>query len=191
MTSAGPFRGKIRVSIHSRSCISSSDLNHQRLGDYWNIEKEKPAMREEAVFATKYPSRQCAISHPVKQNVHRDVLSYRNSKASIDSLGFETKPRSGLKCVSIKAMDSSSMLKPLRLLRGEITYSSTRDKDANVLHELSYRDQKIRFFTHLYRNRELIKAIAAHHLGLASTGDMPRCRCGGMDTRELQCLHPS
>lgn len=96
-------------------------------------------------------------------------MSYRNSKASVDLLGSETKPRPGLKCVSIKAMDSPSMLKPLRLLRGEITYSAAKDKDANILHELSYRDQKIRFFTHLYRNRELIKAIAVHHLGLAST----------------------
>lgn len=64
--------------------------------------------------------------------------------------------------------DSHVMLKPRRLIRGEITYSAAKEKDANILHELGYREQKIRFFTHLYRNRELIKTIVAHHLGLAS-----------------------
>lgn len=66
-------------------------------------------------------------------------------------------------------MDAPSTLKPIRLLRGEITYAAAKDKNANILHELGYRDQKIQFFTHLYRNRKLLKAIAAHHLGLVST----------------------
>ncbi|KKK20159.1 hypothetical protein P175DRAFT_0433956 [Aspergillus ochraceoroseus IBT 24754] len=56
-----------------------------------------------------------------------------------------------------------------RLLRGEITYSAAKERDSNILHELGYRDQKIRYFTHLYRNRKLIKASVVHHLGLAST----------------------
>ncbi|KAH1303619.1 hypothetical protein KXX47_008709, partial [Aspergillus fumigatus] len=38
---------------------------------------------------------------------------------------------------------------------------------------LGYRDQKIRYFTHLYRNRQQIKSIVAHHLGLSSAD---RCR---------------
>ncbi|TPX22606.1 hypothetical protein DIZ76_014483 [Coccidioides immitis] len=59
-------------------------------------------------------------------------------------------------------------LKPRRLLRGEITYSAAKTQDANILHELGYRDQKIRYFTHLYRNRKLIETIVAHRLGLAS-----------------------
>lgn len=59
-------------------------------------------------------------------------------------------------------------LKPRRLLRGEITYDAAKEQDSNILHELGYRDQKLRFFTHLYRNRGRIAAIAAHHLGLAS-----------------------
>jgi hypothetical protein len=60
------------------------------------------------------------------------------------------------------------MLKTRSLLRSEITYSAAKDNDANILHELGYRDQKIRFFTHLYRNRELIKSLVARHLGLGS-----------------------
>lgn len=64
--------------------------------------------------------------------------------------------------------DSPATLKPLRLLRGEITYEAAKEQDANILHQLGYRDQKIRFFTHLYRNRGLIATIAAHHLGLNS-----------------------
>ncbi|KAL1885234.1 hypothetical protein Plec18167_001891 [Paecilomyces lecythidis] len=54
------------------------------------------------------------------------------------------------------------------LLRGEITYTSAKGKDSNILHELGYREQKIRYFTHLYRNRKLIETIVAHHLGLPS-----------------------
>ncbi|KAJ6126132.1 hypothetical protein N7471_010625 [Penicillium samsonianum] len=60
------------------------------------------------------------------------------------------------------------MLKTRSLLRSEITYSAAKDNDANILHELGYRDQKIRFFTHLYRNRELIKSLVARHLCLGS-----------------------
>jgi hypothetical protein len=54
------------------------------------------------------------------------------------------------------------------LLRDEITYAVAQEQDTNILHELGYRDQKIRFFTHLYRNRELIKNLVARHLGLTS-----------------------
>lgn len=61
-----------------------------------------------------------------------------------------------------------AMLKSRRLLRGEITYAAAKEQDANILHELGYRDQKIQFFTHLSRNRELIKSLIAHHLGLTS-----------------------
>ena len=66
--------------------------------------------------------------------------------------------------------DLKSTLKPRRLLRGEITYAVAKEQDANILHQLGYRDRKIRFFTHLYRNRELIKAIVACHLGLGTAG---------------------
>ena len=52
---------------------------------------------------------------------------------------------------------SPAALKTRHLLRDEITYAFAREQDASILHELGYRDQKIQFFTHLYRNRELIK----------------------------------
>lgn len=64
--------------------------------------------------------------------------------------------------------DSPATLRPRRLLRGEITYAAAKEQDANILHELGYRDQKISFFTHLHRNRELIRTLVARHLGLAS-----------------------
>lgn len=64
--------------------------------------------------------------------------------------------------------DSATPLKPRRLLRGEITYSAAKEQDANILHELGYRDKKIQFFTYLYRNRKLIQKLIARHLGLAS-----------------------
>jgi hypothetical protein len=68
--------------------------------------------------------------------------------------------------------DPRAMLKR-RLLRGEITYAAAKEQDANILHQLGYREKKIRYFTHLYRNRQQIKSIVAHHLGLSSAD---RCR---------------
>lgn len=63
---------------------------------------------------------------------------------------------------------SPAGLKPRRLLRGEITYAAAKEQDANILHQLGYRDERIRYFTHLYRNRKLIESIVSNHLGLAS-----------------------
>lgn len=54
------------------------------------------------------------------------------------------------------------------MVRGEITYSAAKEKDANIFHEVGYREQKIQFFTRLYRNRELVRNLVAHHLGLTS-----------------------
>lgn len=68
-----------------------------------------------------------------------------------------------------RGYDSLTTLKPHRMIRGEITYEAANEQDANILHELGYREQKIQFFTHLYRRRELIRKLVAHHLGLAST----------------------
>ena len=59
-------------------------------------------------------------------------------------------------------------LRSRRLLRGEVTYSVAKEQDHNILHELGYRDQKIQYFTHLYRNRKLIETTIARHLGLTS-----------------------
>lgn len=60
------------------------------------------------------------------------------------------------------------MLKTRRLLKEEITYSEAIDRDTNVLHQLGYPEEKDRFFLHLGQNRQQIKAIVAHHLGLKS-----------------------
>lgn len=64
--------------------------------------------------------------------------------------------------------DPATMLKPLRLLRGEITYASAKEQDANILHQLGYRDQRKKYFTHLRENRQLIQKIVIHHLNLSS-----------------------
>jgi hypothetical protein len=47
-------------------------------------------------------------------------------------------------------------------------YEAAKEEDASILHQLGYWDQRIRLFTHLYRNCGLIATIAAHHLGLTS-----------------------
>ena len=54
------------------------------------------------------------------------------------------------------------------MIRGEITYAVAKEQDANILHELGYREQKIKFFAYLYRSRELIEKLVARHLGLGS-----------------------
>lgn len=64
--------------------------------------------------------------------------------------------------------DATTMLKPRRLLRGEITYAAAKEQDANILHQLGYWDQRVKYFTHLCRSRKLIQKIVSHHLGLAS-----------------------
>lgn len=58
------------------------------------------------------------------------------------------------------------MPKTRRLLRGEITYSSAREKDTNVLHTLGYWAQRAEFFDRLDKNRNLIQAVTARHLGV-------------------------
>lgn len=65
-----------------------------------------------------------------------------------------------------QGQDLGMTLKPRNLLRGEITHSVAKEEDANILHELGYRDEKIRFFTHLHRNRKLIQSMAAHQLSI-------------------------
>ncbi|PWY91883.1 hypothetical protein BO94DRAFT_564583 [Aspergillus sclerotioniger CBS 115572] len=54
------------------------------------------------------------------------------------------------------------------LLRGEITYSTAQKKEVNILHRLSYHDQRERFFAHVVERRDWIEAIVAHHLNLGS-----------------------
>lgn len=93
-------------------------------------------------------------SNGLPERTTSDDLSIAELEESHDSQGHDC--------------DSKSTLKPRRLLRGEITFADAKEQDANILHQLGYREQKIRFFTHLYRNRELIKTIVACHLGLGT-----------------------
>ncbi|EEQ86121.1 uncharacterized protein BDCG_09390 [Blastomyces dermatitidis ER-3] len=55
-----------------------------------------------------------------------------------------------------------------RLLREEITYSSAKDREVNILHRLSYPSQETQFFTLLNNGRSWIREIVAHHLNLSS-----------------------
>jgi len=70
------------------------------------------------------------------------------------------------------------MPQPRRLLSGEITYSAAEENETNILHKLGYWDQKAKFFSHLDKNRTLIQAVVAHHLGLNSTA---KCRVAEQD----------
>lgn len=74
--------------------------------------------------------------------------------------------------------DFPALLKPRQLLRGEITYAAAKEQDANILYQLGYKDQRVRFFTHLYRNRRRIKTLIARHLGLAFADE---CRVVDVD----------
>ncbi|OBT45144.1 hypothetical protein VE00_04339 [Pseudogymnoascus sp. WSF 3629] len=57
-------------------------------------------------------------------------------------------------------------LRTRRLPREDITYSVAQDREVNVLHQLEYCDKKDRFFDCLYRKRNLMQAVVAHHLSL-------------------------
>lgn len=61
------------------------------------------------------------------------------------------------------------MPKTLRLLREEITYSRAQREEVNILHRLTYYNRQLGFFAKLSDNRDWIKAVVAHHLGLPST----------------------
>lgn len=55
-----------------------------------------------------------------------------------------------------------------QLLRGEITYTSAKEEEVNILHQLSYYDKQTRFFSYLNDHRDWIKNVVAHHLNLTS-----------------------
>ncbi|KFY67716.1 hypothetical protein V496_01452 [Pseudogymnoascus sp. VKM F-4515 (FW-2607)] len=60
------------------------------------------------------------------------------------------------------------MLKPLPLLRGEITYSTAEAEEVNILHRLRYPAEKVKFFNHIDNKRNWIKTVVTHHLKLKS-----------------------
>lgn len=55
-----------------------------------------------------------------------------------------------------------------QLLRSEITYISAKEKEVNILHQLSYYDKQTRFFSYLNDHQGWIKNVVAHHLNLIS-----------------------
>lgn len=57
------------------------------------------------------------------------------------------------------------MLTTRRLLREDITYEDAKSNETNILHKLSYWDQREKLLHHLSQNFSLIQAITAHHLG--------------------------
>lgn len=71
------------------------------------------------------------------------------------------------------------MPKKRRLVCGEITYTGAKERETNILHTLDYWKQRNKFFTHLDTNRDLIKALTAHHLGLTSE----MCRIADVEDR--------
>ncbi|OJJ83831.1 uncharacterized protein ASPGLDRAFT_66777 [Aspergillus glaucus CBS 516.65] len=70
------------------------------------------------------------------------------------------------------------MPKTQHLLREEITYPGARNKEINVLHKLRYYEQQNRFFSAVNDERDWMKAIVAHRLGLDSPN---ACRIADRD----------
>ncbi|DAA77790.1 TPA_exp: Uncharacterized protein A8136_5493 [Trichophyton benhamiae CBS 112371] len=54
------------------------------------------------------------------------------------------------------------------LLRGEISYSSAKDKEVNILHRLEYPEKQNQFITDLVNREQWIKGVVAHHLNITS-----------------------
>jgi hypothetical protein len=61
------------------------------------------------------------------------------------------------------------MLKPLPLLRGEITYSVAKSEEVNILQKLRYPEQRTQFFAHISSKRSWLETIVAHHLNLGAS----------------------
>lgn len=58
------------------------------------------------------------------------------------------------------------MVKRRQLLRGEITYSTAKRKEVNILHRLTYPEKQNQFFAHIDDSHDWIKAVVAHHLNV-------------------------
>lgn len=70
------------------------------------------------------------------------------------------------------------MLQPRSLLRGEITYSTAKREEVNILHRLGYPNKRTEFLTHIAEKRDRIKAIVEHHLNLESSDS---CHVAGVE----------
>lgn len=60
------------------------------------------------------------------------------------------------------------MLEALPSSRGEITYSTAKAEEVNILHRLRYPAEEVKFFNHINNKRSWTKAVVAHHLNLRS-----------------------
>ncbi|KAI2785775.1 hypothetical protein POX_h09534 [Penicillium oxalicum] len=83
--------------------------------------------------------------------------------------------------------DPPSEFKPLPMIRDEITYEEAKAKEANILHQLSYYDRELKFLVHIYRNRDLIRGIIAHHLYRRNADEKVRCEAGTYAWIEENC----
>ncbi|KAL6235926.1 hypothetical protein BDW75DRAFT_229967 [Aspergillus navahoensis] len=54
-----------------------------------------------------------------------------------------------------------------QLLEGEITYSTAKDEEFNILHKLGYPEHKARFFAFLERYKYWIQSTVAFHLNIS------------------------
>jgi hypothetical protein len=55
----------------------------------------------------------------------------------------------------------------IELLRGPITLSTAKEKSFNVIHASQYPRQKHAFYERVQAQRDTIRAVVAHHLGIA------------------------
>ncbi|KAL4733105.1 hypothetical protein BDV11DRAFT_210471 [Aspergillus similis] len=58
------------------------------------------------------------------------------------------------------------MLRKRQLLNEETIYSVAKDREGNILHQLTYPEQKSQFFSLLESHSDWIRAIVAYHLNL-------------------------
>jgi hypothetical protein len=77
------------------------------------------------------------------------------------------------------------MPRALPLSPGEITYSTAKDEEVNILHRLRYPAEEVKFFNHINNKRSWIKAVVAHHLNLRSP---TLCQVADVKT-QTSCWH--
>jgi len=77
------------------------------------------------------------------------------------------------------------MAQKCQVLGGEISYSTAQDDETNLLHALTYCQQREKFLTYLHEQRHAIEAVVARRLGLSSkicrVCDVDQWLCGGFN----------
>ena len=90
----------------------------------------------------------------------------------------------------LTTMSASRTSKTRHLLRREITYSSAKEKEVNILHQLNYHGQQSCFFAQLDGNRHWLREIVVHHLGLGSASECEVADMRALAPWQLQRLYP-